>query len=286
VKSYNYKPCIVVSELCCNHQGKIDIAKEMILQSKLAGADYCKFQKRNVEEYYDKWNYDYNSDHSFGKTYYEHRKFLEFSIKQHKELKKYCDKIKIKYTCSVWDIKSAEEIISLDPDYIKIPSAMNENYQLLDFIFKNYKKDVHISLGMITKKNRNKLFNYLKVKDKKDRIVLYWTTSGYPVKFDELFLLEINNIKNKFSRVGYSAHNLGIAMSSIVYTLRCEYIEHHFTLDRTLKGTDQAASLEPGGLQKLCRDLKAAYKALQYKNIDLTKDEIKNSDKLKIKTNL
>lgn len=276
--------CKVISELCCNHQGNIETAKEMVKMSKMCGADYVKFQKRNPIKAVPK--YMQNSPHpcpvhSFGETYLEHREKLEFNIEQHIELKKYCDEIGIGYSSSVWDEDSAMDVISLSPDFIKIPSAMNENYKLLDIVFDEYGGDVHISLGMLSKQNKKDLYKYLE--DKKNRIVVYHTTSGYPVKFEELYLMEILELKNRFDRVGYSGHHLGISIDVCSYVLGAEWIERHFTLDRTLKGTDNAASLEPVGLQKLCRDLKASYKSLKYKDVDYTDDEKENMKKLKIK---
>ena len=279
----NYEPCKLIAEACCNHQGDFNIAKEMIKSAELAGADYVKFQKRNSKEAVPlqvQTKPHPNPINSFGKTYLEHRKKLEFTLEQHKELKKYCEDVGIKYSCSVWDEDSARDIISLDPDFIKVPSAMNENYPLLDILFKEYDKDIHISLGMITQKAKEDLFDYLRGKE--DRVVMYHTTSGYPVKFKELYLREISELLYRFSRVGFSGHHLGIASDIAAYTLGASWIERHFTLDRTWKGTDQAASLEPTGLQKLCRDLKAVHKSLSYKS-ELTEDEIANAKKLKIK---
>jgi len=279
-----FNKCKVISELCCNHSGSIDRAKEMIKMSKLCGADYAKFQKRNPEKsvLFEMQNKPHPCPmHSFGETYLKHRQNLEFTIEQHKELKDYCEEVGIGYSSSVWDEDSALEIISLNPDFIKVPSAMNENYILLDTLFNNYKGDIHISLGMISFEAKKELFKYLE--DKKDRVVMYWTTSGYPVKFEELYLLEIVKLKEMFDRVGFSGHNLGIAVDMSAYTLGAEWIERHFTLDRTAKGTDHSASLEPVGLQKLCRDLGACYKSLIYKNVNFTKDEEENKDKLKIK---
>jgi sialic acid synthase len=279
-----YKKCKVVSELCCNHGGDIDMAKEMIISSKLCGADYVKFQKRNPIKAVPIKMHNQSHPcpiHSFGETYLEHRKNLEFTIDQHRHLKRYCEEVGIGYSSSVWDEDSAFDIISLNPDFIKVPSAMNENYFLLDTIFNNYKRDVHVSLGMIGKKEKEELFEYLK--DKKNRVVIYQTTSSYPVKFEELYLMEIVELKKNFKKVGYSGHHLGIAVDISAYTLGAEWIERHFTLDRTAKGTDNSASLELSGLQKLCRDLKACYKSLDYKKIDFTFDEEKNRNKLKIK---
>ena len=280
-----YNKCKVVSELCCNHSGEINIAKEMIKISKLCGADYIKFQKRNSEKAVPKHIQNQPHPcpmHSFGETYLEHRRNLEFSLDQHKELKDLCDEADIGYSSSVWDEDSARDIISLNPDFIKIPSAMNENYSLLDIVFNEYGGDVHLSLGMISKKDKEKLFN--KVIKWEDRIVVYHTTSGYPVSFNELYLLEILELKKVFDRVGFSGHHLGLAVDISAYTLGAEWVERHFTLDRTKKGTDNAASLEPMGLQKLCRDLKAVHKSLKYKDLDYTEDEKVNKEKLKIKS--
>jgi len=273
----------IVAEACCNHQGNLDLAIEMVKTAKLCNADYIKFQKRNCVKAVPK--HMHNSPHpcpmnSFGETYLQHRQALEFSIEQHKKLKGYCDFIGIKYACSVWDTDSAAEIISLNPDYIKVPSAFNCNCQLLDYLFNNYNKDIHISFGMITKIEIGELISYLQ--DKKDKVVAYWTTSGYPVKFEELYLLEIQNLKKHFNRVGYSGHNLGIAADMAAITLGSTWVERHFTLDRTAKGTDNAASLEPTGLSKLVRDSKAVIKSLQYKHIDLTADEANNRKKLRL----
>jgi len=272
----------IVAEACCNHQGNLDLAFDMIKTAKLCDVDYVKFQKRNCVKAVPK--HMHNQPHpyaanSFGETYLQHREALEFTIDQHKQLKDYCDSIGIKYACSVWDEDSAAEIISLNPEYIKIPSAMNYNFELLDYVFDNYDGDIHISFGMITRNEINDLISHLK--GQKNHIVAYWTTSGYPVSFDELYLLEIGNLK-KYFEVGYSGHNLGIAVDMATIVLGCTWVERHFTLDRTAKGTDNAASLEPAGLSKLVRDSKAVIKSLQYKNIDLTEDEKETREKLKI----
>lgn len=278
-KYRDYIPCQVVAEIGCNHQGDIDIAKEMINSAKLAGVDFCKFQKKSIDDYPEWKNNLYNSENSFGETYYDHRKYLEFTIEQHMFLKKYCEKIGVDYSCSVWDLRSAKEIISLNPIYIKIPSARNNDYELLEYVYSNYNKYIHISMGMASREEREELYNYLN--DKKNRTVIYWTTSDYPAKFEDLFLLEIKDIVKRFKYVGYSSHNLGIAVSLITYVLGVHFIEHHFTLDRTMKGTDHSASLEPTGMKKICRDLKVAEKSLTYKGDNITDGEQINRNKLR-----
>jgi len=278
----NGKSVNIVAEACCNHQGNFSLALEMIKSAKLCDSDYVKFQKRNCIKAVPKHMHNQPHPcpiHAFGETYLQHREALEFTIEQHKELKDYCDSIGIKYACSVWDEDSAADIISLNPDYIKIPSAMNYNFPLLDYVFENYDGDVHVSFGMITKDEINDLTSYLK--KQKNHVVVYWTTSGYPVRFEELYLLEINNLKNDFE-VGYSGHNLGIAVDMATVVMGCTWIERHFTLDRTARGTDNAASLEPAGLSKLVHDSRAVINSLQYKNSGLTDDEKETREKLKI----
>ena len=148
-----YKKAIVVAEIGCNHKGDFAIAKEMIELAHSSGADYAKFQKRNPKELLSQEQYDaphqvpYNA---YGDSYGAHREFLELDLDQHKALKEHCESIGISYACSVWDLSSAEEIVSLDPDYIKIPSACNNNTELLGYLRDNYTGPIHISLGMTT----------------------------------------------------------------------------------------------------------------------------------------
>ena len=275
----------VVAEACCNHQGKLDLALEMIQVAKLCGANYVKFQKRNPVKAVPEHMHNEPHPcpmHSFGETYLQHRENLEFTLDQHKILLARCNELGIGYSSSVWDEDSAKDIISLKPDFIKVPSAMNMHYKLLEQLYNDYDGDIHLSLGMIAKCEREELFRYLE--DKKKRTVVYWTTSGYPVQFEELFLLEVPELKKIFPRVGYSGHHLGIAVDSVVFTLGADWIERHFTLDRTAKGTDNAASLEPVGLQKVCRDVKAISKSLTHKGLTITKDEASNRAKLQKKS--
>ncbi|MDY3112769.1 MAG: N-acetylneuraminate synthase family protein, partial [Helicobacter sp.] len=127
----------IIAEIGCNHKGDFNIAKELILLAKNAGAKIVKFQKRNNKELLSKEQYNAphpNPINSYGKTYGEHREFLEFSLEQHKALKEFCEQIGVIYSTSVWDSTSALEIISLNPAFIKVPSACNTNYELLKIL--------------------------------------------------------------------------------------------------------------------------------------------------------
>lgn len=287
-----YKAPKVISEIGCNHMGDFNIALELIKLSKESGADYAKFQKRTNKELLT--GEQYNAPHpnpwnSYGATYGEHREYLEFSVDQHAELKKYAESIGIGYATSVWDTTSAKEIISLNPDFIKIPSACNNHYEMLGILRDVYKGEIHLSTGMTTKDEIEQVVAFFEEKGQaKDRLVIYSCTSGYPVPFKDICLLEINTLYSKFGArvkdVGFSGHHLGIAVDIAAYALGAHWIERHFTKDRTWKGTDHAASLEVPGLQKLVRDLHHTHEALTYKQTEILDIEKVQRDKLKYRT--
>lgn len=283
------KEAKVIAEIGCNHKGDMDIAKELIQMAKVfCKADIVKFQKRSNKELLtdDQYNAPHpNPIHSYGDTYGEHREYLEFSIDQHKGLKDYCDEIGIEYSTSVWDITSAKEMASFEPKLLKIPSACNNNFKMLEWLALNYNGEIHLSTGMTTKLEIEEIINFFQKYDRNKDLVIYSCTSGYPVPFEDISLLEINNLKEKYGHlvkeIGFSGHHLGIAVDIAAYTLGATYIERHYTLDRTWKGTDHSASLEPDGLRRLCRDLKAVNKALTYKEKDILDIEKVQRDKLK-----
>lgn len=287
MKTYN-KPK-VIAEIGCNHKGEMGIAKELILLAKSCGADYAKFQKRNSRELLTEEQYNAphpNQMHAYGKTYGEHREFLELTVEQHAELKSFCELNGIGYATSVWDLTSAKEIAGLNPDFIKIPSACNNHYEMLEYLRDNYSGQIQVSLGMTTKEEEVKLIElFEKNNSSKDRLIMFSCTSGYPVAFEDVSLLEIDRIKetygNRVKEFGFSGHHLGIAIDIAAYALGATWVERHFTKDRTWKGTDHAASLEPQGMSKLVRDLNAAYKSLTYKRSEILEVEQIQRDKLK-----
>lgn len=286
-----FKKPYVIAEIGCNHKGEMEIAKELIKIAKIFGnADAVKFQKRNNKELLTEEQYNAphpNFSNSYGDTYGAHREFLEFDVEQHSELKKYCEEIGITYSTSVWDTTSAKEIASLNPEFIKIPSACNNNFEMLGWLSENYSGEIHISTGMTTKDETAVLVDFFTEKRRNKDLVLYNCTSGYPVPFEDVCLLDINILNQKYGHlvkhIGFSGHHLGIAVDIAAYTLGANIIERHYTLDRTWKGTDHAASLEPMGLRKLTRDLNAVYQALTFKSSDILPIEQIQRDKLKNK---
>lgn len=285
----SYKKPYVIAEIGCNHKGDIKIAKELIQMAKIfCNVDAVKFQKRHNIELLTEEQYSSphpNPSNSYGNTYGAHREFLEFDVKQHQELKTFCETIGIDYSTSVWDVTSAKEIASLHPKFIKIPSACNNNVKMLEWLCDNYLGEIHISTGMTTKNEIEALVGLFKKHNRNKDLVLYNCTSGYPVPFEDVCLLDINLLIEKYGKevkhIGFSGHHLGISVDIAAYTLGANVIERHYTLDRTWKGTDHAASLEPMGLRKLSRDLSAVHKALTFKSQDILPIEQVQRDKLK-----
>ena len=279
----------IVSEIGCNHKGSLEIAKEMVkVTAEFVGADYVKFQKRTNKELLSEEEYSTphpNPKNSYGATYGEHREFLEFSVEQHEELKHFCEKLNIGYATSVWDFTSAKEIAALKPDFIKIPSACNLNFAVIDYLLSDYSGDIHVSLGMTNRAEEKCIIERFDDSEALDRLVLYACTSGYPVPHQDVCLLEIKrfnqNYKDRVKAIGFSGHHLGIAIDVAAQTLGAEWIERHFTLDRTWKGTDHAASLEPDGFRRLVRDSKAVAESLEEKPQEILEIEKPQRTKLK-----
>jgi N-acetylneuraminate synthase len=185
----------------------------------------------------------------------------------------------------VWDAASAKEICTLNHALIKIPSACNLNKNLLEYLCDNFGGEIHISFGMTTKEEGEKIIAFFEAKKRNQDLVIYGCTSGYPVPFEDICLLELTRLRKDYAShvkaIGFSGHHLGIAVDVAAVALGAEWIERHFTLDRTWKGTDHAASLEPDGLRKMVRDCHAVYTALRYKQEDILVIEEEQRNKLK-----
>ena len=279
----------IIAEAGCNHMGQMKIAKDLIeTAAHFCGADAIKFQKRGPRELLTPAQYNAphpNPANSYGDTYGAHREFLEFSAEQHAQLKAWCEEAGIVYSTSVWDLTSAKEIAPLEPKFIKIPSACNTHFQMLQWLCDNYGGEIQLSFGMTTHAEEEQIVSFFEKNGRAKDLVLFNCTSGYPVPFKDICLLEIVRMKEQYgSRVkaiGFSGHHLGIAVDVAAYTLGADYIERRYTLDRTWKGTDHAASLEPDGVRKLVRNLNAVHDALTYKSSEILPIEQVQRDKLK-----
>ena len=282
------KPC-VIAEIGCNHMGDINIAKELVCLAKEAGAHVAKFQTRDNKLLLTEEQYNLphpNPANSYGSTYGEHREFLELNDDEIVELKSYCEILDITYATSVWEVNSARKISNLNPSFIKVPSACNNNFEMLEVLRDEYKGEIQISMGMTTHSEEKKIIDFFETKNSaKDRLVIYACTSGYPVPFNDVCLLEIERLYhsygNRVFNIGFSGHHLGIAVDVAAYTLGANIIERHFTKDRTWKGTDHAASLEPEGLKRLVRNLDATNQSLNYKHDEILDIEKAQREKLK-----
>jgi len=270
----------LVAEIGCNHMGQFNLAKLMIDQAKQAGADYVKFQKRDNKtllsdkQYRGKHPVPHNS---FGKTYGEHREFLEFNTALHKKIFEYCNKRKIKYSCSAWDVKSAKDISRICKQYIKVPSATNLNFEVLEFLCSKYSGDIHISTGMTSANEIESIFEFVKKKKRLKNLVLYSCVSDYPASIKDVCLLDVKRLNDKYGKyikaIGFSGHHRGLSIDNSTIALGATWIERHFTFDRTAKGTDHSASLELEGLSKLRIRLDETMLALNYKPKKILKCE-------------
>lgn len=283
------KAPIVVCEIGCNHKGDMDVAKEMIdVAADFCGVDVAKFQKRTPRELLSPE--EYAAPHpepanAYADSYGAHREFLEFDLDQHRTLKAYCESKGIVYATSVWDLTSAQEIASLEPVLIKIPSATNTNHLVLDWLFANYGGEVHVSLGMTTRAEEDALVALAEGHGRLSDLVLYHCVSGYPVEIEDLCLREIERLIEDYDGrvrgIGFSGHHKGIASDIAALALGAEWFERHFTLDRTWKGTDHAASLEPDGMRRVTRDLKSVATSLTRKPAEILPVEEVQRAKLK-----
>ena len=286
-----YKKPFIIAEAGCNHMGSMEIAKDLIQTAAVfCKADAIKFQKRCPKELLTEEQYNAphpNPVNSYGDTYGAHREFLEFTVEQHAQLKAWCEEAGIIYATSVWDLTSAKEIASLKPQFIKIPSACNNHFEMLQWLCDNYEGEIQLSFGMTTHEEEEQIVSLFEKNNRAKDLVLFNCTSGYPVPFKDVALLEITRMRETYeSRVkaiGFSGHHLGIAVDVAAYTLGAHIIERHYTLDRTWKGTDHAASLEPDGIRKLVRNLSAVHDALNYKSEEILPIEQVQRDKLKFR---
>lgn len=284
-----YRKPYVIAEAGCNHMGQMEIAHDLIKTAAYyCKADAIKFQKRCPKELLTEEQYNAphpNPVNSYGDTYGAHREFLEFTVEQHARLKKWCEECGIVYSTSVWDLTSAKEIASLNPQFIKIPSACNTHFEMLQWLCDNYQGEIQLSFGMTTHEEEEQIVALFERSGRAKDLVLFNCTSGYPVPYRDVCLLEISRMRQAYEgrvkAIGFSGHHLGTAVDVAAYTLGAPIIERHYTIDRTWKGTDHAASLEPQGVRQLVEDLNAAHQALTCKAAEILPIEQVQRDKLK-----
>jgi N-acetylneuraminate synthase/sialic acid synthase len=255
--------CYVIAEIGHNHQGNIETAKEMFKVAKECGADAVKLQKRNNRKLYTEEAYrkPYENPNSYGRTYGEHREFLEFEWPEYTELKAYAKELGLTMFATAFDFSSADFLAKMDMPAFKIASGDLKNVPLLTHIAQ-FQKPMIVSTGGGTMDDVRRAYDAIMPIN--PQLCILQCTAGYPAAFDELNLRVISTFRERFpdTVVGLSSHDNGIAMALAAYMLGARVVEKHFTLNHTWKGTDHAFSLEPNGFRKLVRDLKRVHVAM------------------------
>ncbi len=243
------KKPFLIAEIGINHNGSVKIAKKLIDAAKKANFDAVKFQKRDVNLVYSKDILDTPRESPWGTTTREQKSGLEFDEKQYNEINEYCKKNKIEWFCSAWDLNSLNFLDKYKLNYHKVASAMIIDENLLNEIAKR-NKHTFISTGMSTKENIN---NAVRIFKKNNcSYELMHCISTYPMNVEDANLSTIEQLKKEYKcNVGYSGHESGAVVSFAALMLGISSLERHITLDRTMYGSDQAASLEPNGMEFL-----------------------------------
>ena len=246
----------ITAEIGINHNGDLKIAKKLIKIAKDAGCDAVKFQKRTVEKVYSKDMLDSPRDSPWGSTQRDQKNGLELTLKQYELIDKYCKKLKIPWFASCWDIESQFELRKFKTKYNKIASAMLTHEKLLKTVAED-KKYTFISTGMSTLSEISKAVSIFR--KHKCNFELMHSHSAYPMSIEEANLKVINTLQKKFNCiVGYSGHETASYLLCVTAVLLgASSIERHITLDRSMYGSDQAASLEPNGLERMVRDIRS-----------------------------
>lgn len=247
-------PVFIVAEIGINHNGDLEIAKKMIEGAKKAGCDAVKFQKRTPELCVPKDQWNIERDTPWGRiTYIEYRHKVEFGEKEYAEIDRYCKELGIMWFASCWDEPSVDFIEQFNPPIYKTPSASLTDFELLKK-HKELNKPVMMSTGMSTMEQIEAAVNFFG----KDNLLLAHATSAYPCKNEELNLRMIETLRKKYPDIpiGYSGHEVGLAPTWAAVALGACFVERHITLDRAMWGTDQAASVEMGGLQRLVSNIR------------------------------
>jgi N-acetylneuraminate synthase len=252
-------PTYLVAEIGINHNGDLNIAKQLIQVSKDCGLDAVKFQKRTPELCVPQEQMNQMRDTPWGYiTYLEYRYKVEFGLQEYSEIDRYCKQLKIDWFASPWDEPSVDFLEQYDVVAYKVASASLTDRGLLEKI-KSSGKPIILSTGMSTMKQIHAAVKLVG----EDDLILAHSTSAYPCKPTELNLRMIETLKNEFScPIGYSGHEVGLVTSVVAVSLGASLVERHITLDRAMWGSDQAASVEPVGFRRLVKDIRVTEQAL------------------------
>tara|TARA_B100001057_G_scaffold483417_1_gene560156 strand:+ start:12765 stop:13616 length:852 start_codon:yes stop_codon:yes gene_type:complete len=267
------KKPFIIAEIGINHNGDLEIAKKLISNAKNANFDAVKFQKRDLDLVYSKEMLDSPRESPWGKTQRDQKKGLEFEEKDYDEIDNFCKEKKIEWFCSAWDINSLIFLKKYNLKYNKIASAMIVDQNLLKEVAKE-KKHTFISTGMSTMEDIN---NAVKIfRSHNCPFELMHCVSTYPMAPEEANLETISALKKTFNcNVGYSGHENGVAISLAATMFKISSLERHITLDRTMYGSDQAASLEMQGMENLTSSISKICLAVGKENLGHISDKEK-----------
>ncbi|MBI5822767.1 MAG: N-acetylneuraminate synthase family protein [Chloroflexi bacterium] len=253
-------PAYIIAEVGINHNGDLEIAKKIIDAAKHAGADAVKFQKRTPEVSTPLEQQKQMRETPWGYiTYLDYRYKVEFNEEQYREIDRHCKEKKIDWMVSVWDEPSVDFMEKFDTPAYKVPSASLTDKNLLKHV-RQTGKPVIISTGMSTMEQIHNGVNAVG----EDNLVIMHCTSAYPCEPEELNLKMIETLRREFPNnpIGYSGHEVGLVPSAVAIALGATSIERHITLDRAMWGSDQAASVEPGGFERLVKYIRVTEAAL------------------------
>ena len=248
--------CYVIGEIGINHNGNLDLAKKLIQMAKYAGCDAVKFQKRNPEEAVPNHLKDLPRDTPWGiLSYLDYKKRIEFGRKEYDEIDEFCSEIEIEWSASAWDKTSLDFLRIYDLPFNKVASAMVTNHQFLAQVAKE-KKLTFVSTGMCELSDIDEAVKIFR--DASCPIVILHTISTYPALYEDLNLLIIKTLQSRYPEIpiGYSGHESSVTPSLYAAALGAVAIERHITLDRSMYGTDQSASLEYRGLSKMISEIR------------------------------
>jgi len=269
----------IIAEIGINHNGDVEIAKHLIDVAKDAGADAVKFQKRTIDLVYSKEMLDSPRESPWGTTQRAQKEGLEFGLDEYKKIDSYCKEKRIEWFASAWDIESHKFLRQFDCKYNKIASAMNVYEDLLKEVASE-KKHSFISTGMTEFDKIDRAVEIFREAD--CPFELMHCVSTYPMDDEDANLNCIKTLRERYQcDVGYSGHEVGLAVSYAAAALRITSLERHITLDRAMYGSDQAASVEPAGFRQLVGAVRKIEKAMGNGKIVINDKEIPIAEKLR-----
>lgn len=269
----------IIAEIGINHNGDIDIAKQLIKVAKEAGCDAVKFQKRTIDLVYTKELLDSLRESPWGKTQRAQKEGLEFGFKEYQEIDAFCKEAGIEWFASAWDIESQKFLRQFNCKYNKIASALLVCEPLLKSVAEE-KKHTFISTGMSSIENIDRAVEIFRKAN--CPFELMHCKSTYPMDDEDANLLCINTLRGRYKcNVGYSGHEAGLAVSYAAAAFGITSLERHITLDRAMYGSDQAASIEPAGLRMLIGAVRKIEKAIGDGKVEVHHKEVPIAKKLR-----